>query len=54
MLRSIPDADEAVVDWTPMGARFSNSVLQTLLVLFARRPPKVSTHILTSSYTSPT
>ena len=28
-------------DWTPMGARFSNAVLQTLLVLFNRRPPKV-------------
>jgi hypothetical protein len=24
-----------------MGARFSNGVLQTLLVLFGRRPPKV-------------
>ena len=29
------------LDWTPMGARFSNAVLQTLLVLFGRRPPKV-------------
>ncbi|KAF6762015.1 vesicular-fusion protein SEC18 [Ephemerocybe angulata] len=26
--------------WTPMGARFSNGVLQTLLVLLKRRPPK--------------
>jgi vesicle-fusing ATPase len=29
-------------DWTPLGARFSNAVLQTLMVLFSRRPPKVS------------
>ncbi|KAG6899610.1 hypothetical protein C0993_008772 [Termitomyces sp. T159_Od127] len=28
------------IDWTPMGARFSNGVLQTLLVLFGRIPPK--------------
>lgn len=30
------------VDWTQIGPRFSNPVLQTLLVLMARRPPKVS------------
>lgn len=29
------------IDFTPIGPRFSNSVLQTLMVLFARRPPKV-------------
>jgi vesicle-fusing ATPase len=29
-----------------MGARFSNAVLQTLLVLFSRRPPKVCQVIL--------
>ena len=29
-----------------MGARFSNAILQTLLVLFNRRPPKVITDIL--------
>ena len=28
-----------------MGPRFSNAVLQTLMVLMAKRPPKVSTHI---------
>ncbi|KAF9450678.1 vesicular-fusion protein SEC18 [Macrolepiota fuliginosa MF-IS2] len=28
------------LDYTPVNDRFSNSVLQTLLVLFARRPPK--------------
>lgn len=27
-------------DFTPIGPRFSNAVLQTLLVLFSRRPPK--------------
>jgi len=28
-----------------MGARFSNEILQTLLVLFNRRPPKVTTFL---------
>lgn len=36
----VVDNIERLIDWTPLGARFSNSVLQTLLVLFARRPPK--------------
>ncbi|KAF9057846.1 vesicular-fusion protein SEC18 [Panaeolus papilionaceus] len=36
----VVDNIERLIDWTPMGARFSNSVLQTLLVLFSRRPPK--------------
>ncbi|XP_006456762.1 hypothetical protein AGABI2DRAFT_188589 [Agaricus bisporus var. bisporus H97] len=36
----VVDNIERLIDWTPMGARFSNPVLQTLLVLFARRPPK--------------
>ncbi|PFH51344.1 hypothetical protein AMATHDRAFT_3193 [Amanita thiersii Skay4041] len=36
----VVDNIERLIDWTPMGARFSNSVLQTLLVLFGRRPPK--------------
>ncbi|KAJ3572263.1 hypothetical protein NP233_g3205 [Leucocoprinus birnbaumii] len=36
----VVDNIERLIDWTPMGARFSNSVLQTLLVLIARRPPK--------------
>lgn len=31
---------ERLLDWTPIGPRFSNAVLQTLLVLLARRPPK--------------
>ena len=29
-----------VSDWTPIGPRFSNSILQTLLVLLRKRPPK--------------
>ena len=37
----VVDNIERLIDWTPMGARFSNSVLQTLLVLLSRRPPKV-------------
>ncbi|KAG6850645.1 hypothetical protein H0H93_010838 [Arthromyces matolae] len=36
----VVDNIERLIDWTPMGARFSNAVLQTLLVLFARAPPK--------------
>jgi vesicle-fusing ATPase len=37
----VVDNIERLIDWTPMGARFSNAVLQTMLVLFNRRPPKV-------------
>ncbi|KAG6891678.1 hypothetical protein C0992_010080 [Termitomyces sp. T32_za158] len=36
----VVDNMERLIDWTPMGARFSNGVLQTLLVLFGRIPPK--------------
>ncbi|KAG6887116.1 hypothetical protein C0995_001361 [Termitomyces sp. Mi166 len=36
----VVDNIERLIDWTPMGARFSNAVLQTLLVLFGRIPPK--------------
>lgn len=36
----VVDNLERLLDWTPIGPRFSNSVLQALLVLFARRPPK--------------
>lgn len=31
-----------VADWNPIGPRFSNTVLQALVVLFGKRPPKVS------------
>jgi len=36
----VVDNLERLLDWTPIGPRFSNPVLQALLVLFARRPPK--------------
>ncbi|KAH8830308.1 vesicular-fusion protein SEC18 [Flagelloscypha sp. PMI_526] len=36
----VVDNIERLIEWTPMGARFSNAVLQTLLVLFTRKPPK--------------
>ncbi|KAM6496126.1 vesicular-fusion protein SEC18 [Amanita muscaria] len=36
----VVDNIERLIDWTPMGARFSNAVLQSLIVLFGRRPPK--------------
>lgn len=29
------------VDWNPIGPRFHNGVLQALIVLFGKRPPKV-------------
>lgn len=28
-------------DWNPIGPRFANGVLQALVVLFGKRPPKV-------------
>ncbi|KAG9000183.1 transport between ER and Golgi ATPase protein [Tulasnella sp. JGI-2019a] len=36
----VVDNLERLLDWVPIGPRFSNGVLQTLMVLFARRPPK--------------
>ena len=30
-----------LADWNPIGPRFSNGVLQALIVLFGKRPPKV-------------
>lgn len=36
------DNIELLVDWVPIGPRFSNSVLVALKVLLARQPPKVS------------
>ncbi|KZT71500.1 vesicular-fusion protein SEC18 [Daedalea quercina L-15889] len=36
----VVDNIERLLDFTPIGPRFSNTVLQTLLVLLARRPPK--------------
>ncbi|KAF8559440.1 vesicular-fusion protein SEC18 [Imleria badia] len=36
----VVDSLERLLDWTYLGNRFSNAVLQTLLVLIARKPPK--------------
>ncbi|KAF8437225.1 vesicular-fusion protein SEC18 [Boletus edulis BED1] len=36
----VVDSLERLLDWTYLGSRFSNAVLQTLLVLIARKPPK--------------
>lgn len=36
------DNIEMLVDWVPIGPRFSNSVLVALKVLLAKQPPKVS------------
>ncbi|KAF5393083.1 hypothetical protein D9757_001265 [Collybiopsis confluens] len=35
----VVDNLERLLEWTPIGPRFSNAILQALLVLFARRPP---------------
>jgi len=34
------DSLERLLDWVPIGPRFSNTVLQTLLVLLKKQPPK--------------
>ncbi|WVO15682.1 hypothetical protein L204_103343 [Cryptococcus depauperatus] len=36
----VVDNLERLLDWNPIGPRFSNSVLQALVVLFGKRPPK--------------
>ncbi|KAI0089177.1 AAA-domain-containing protein [Irpex rosettiformis] len=36
----VVDNIERLLDFTPIGPRFSNAVLQTLMVLLAKRPPK--------------
>ncbi|KAF7792841.1 hypothetical protein EIP86_003942 [Pleurotus ostreatoroseus] len=36
----VVDSVERLLDFTPIGPRFSNSILQALMVLFAKRPPK--------------
>ncbi|KAL2913937.1 transport between ER and Golgi ATPase protein [Polyrhizophydium stewartii] len=36
----VVDSIERLLDWASIGPRFSNSVLQTLLVLFKKPPPK--------------
>ena len=41
----VVDAIERLLDWVPIGPRFSNGVLQTLLVLLKKNPPKVFTYL---------
>ncbi|KAK9456716.1 P-loop containing nucleoside triphosphate hydrolase protein [Dipodascopsis uninucleata] len=36
----VVDNIERLVDWVPIGPRFSNAVLQTLMVLIRKQPPK--------------
>ncbi|KAI5478765.1 vesicular-fusion protein Sec18 [Pseudohyphozyma bogoriensis] len=36
----VVDGIERILDWVPIGPRFSNGVLQALLVLLGKRPPK--------------
>lgn len=36
----VMDNIERIIDWVPIGPRFSNSVLQTVLVLLRKQPPK--------------
>ncbi|KAK9447321.1 P-loop containing nucleoside triphosphate hydrolase protein [Limtongia smithiae] len=36
----VVDNIERLLDWVPIGPRFSNSVLQTLMVLMRKQPPK--------------
>ncbi|GAA5849414.1 hypothetical protein JCM9279_000898 [Rhodotorula babjevae] len=36
----VVDGIERILDWVPIGPRFSNAVLQALLVLLNKRPPK--------------
>ena len=38
----VVDNLESIIDWVPIGPRFSNYVLQALMVLFSRRPSYVS------------
>lgn len=37
----VVDNIERIIDWVPIGPRFSNLVLQTLMVLIAKQPPQV-------------
>ncbi|WBW73969.1 secretory pathway ATPase Sec18 [Schizosaccharomyces osmophilus] len=36
----VVDEIERLIDWVPIGPRFSNTLLQTLMVLFKKQPPK--------------
>ena len=45
----ILDDIERLLDYVPIGPRFSNLVLQALLVLLKKLPPPVSSHLLLQS-----
>jgi vesicle-fusing ATPase len=45
------DNVEMLVDWVPIGPRFSNSVLVALKVLLDKQPPKVSSNIVAHEQT---
>ncbi len=38
----VVDNIERIIDWVPIGPRFSNAVLQALMVLLRKQPPHVS------------
>lgn len=44
----VVDDIERLLDYVPIGPRFSNLVLQALLVLLKKPPPKVRTHVCTA------
>jgi vesicle-fusing ATPase len=51
----VVDNIERIIEWVPIGPRFSNPVLQALMVLLTKQPPSVSYYsqtlcILQSSY----
>lgn len=43
----VVDDIERLLDYVPIGPRFSNLVLQALLVLLKKAPPKVRVHLKT-------
>jgi vesicle-fusing ATPase len=44
----VVDNIERIIEWVPIGPRFSNPVLQALMVLLTKQPPTVSQCSLTS------
>ena len=44
------DNIERLIDWVKIGSRFSNGVVQALMVLLGRRPPKVRDHCFRGVY----
>jgi vesicle-fusing ATPase len=46
----VVDEIERLIEWNPIGPRFSNPVLQTLMVLLKKKPPKVYSNLILSTY----